>query len=144
MSVVRMLRVDHPAKLARLSYHDPDEDVRTWEQSKGFAALEIAAGKAMHPKLRKFVEVGLPFGHKPRLILAHINTAAFRKGNLEIDTPRSLTHFISDAVELDSHGRNVKEQLTRLSTCSIRLGHDPRRPGVYRPVEHRHGVLHVA
>lgn len=108
-----------------MPYRDPGDDVRTWEQSNGFAALEITAGKAMHPKLGKFVEVGLPFGPKPRLILAHINTAALRKGNPEIDTARSLTSFISDTLELDSHGRNVriiKEQLTRLSTCSIRLG----------------------
>ena len=108
-----------------MPYRDPGDDVRTWEQSNGFAALEITAGKAMHPKLGKFVEVGLPYGPKPRLILAHINTAALKKGDPEIETARSLTSFIADTLDLASHGRNVrviKEQLTRLSTCSIRLG----------------------
>ncbi len=108
-----------------MPYRDPGDDVRTWEQSNGFAALEITAGKAMHPKLGKFVELGLPFGPKPRLILAHINTAALKKGDPEIDTARSLTSFISGTLDLASHGRNVrviKDQLTRLSACSIRLG----------------------
>jgi hypothetical protein len=108
-----------------MPYRDPGDDVRSWEQSNGFAALEITAGKAMHPTLGRFVEVGLPFGPKPRLILAHINTAALKKGDPEIDTARSLTAFISQTLDLASHGRNVrviKDQLTRLSTCTIRLG----------------------
>lgn len=108
-----------------MPYRDPGDEVRTWEQSNGFAALEITAGKAMHPKLGKFVELGLPFGPKPRLILAHINTAALKRGSPEIDTARSLTSFISGTLDLASHGRNIriiKDQLTRLSACSIRLG----------------------
>ena len=108
-----------------MPYRDPGDDVRTWEQSNGFAALEITAGKAMHPKLGRFVELGLPFGPKPRIMLAHINTAALRKGDPEIDTARSLTSFISGTLDLASHGRNVrviKDQLTRLAACSIRLG----------------------
>ena len=108
-----------------MPYRDPGDNIRTWEQSNGIAALEITAGKAMHPKLGRFVELGLPFGPKPRLILAHINTAALRKGEPEIDTARSLTSFISGTLDLASHGRNIrviKEQLARLSACSIRLG----------------------
>ena len=108
-----------------MPYRDPGSDVRTWEQSNGFVALEITAGKAMHPKLGRFVELGLPFGPKPRLILAHINTAALKKGEPEIDTARSLTSFISGTLDLAAHGRNIrviKEQLARLSACSIRLG----------------------
>ena len=108
-----------------MPYRDPGDDVRTWEQSNGLAAMEITAGKAMHPKLGKFIELGLPFSPKPRLILAHINTAALKKGDPEIDTARSLTSFISGTLDLASHGRNVriiKDQLTRLSACSIRLG----------------------
>ncbi len=85
----------------------------------------LRQGRPCIPKLGKFVELGLPFGPKPRLILAHINTAALKKGHPEIDTARSLTSFISGTLDLASHGRNVrviKDQLTRLSACSIRLG----------------------
>jgi len=45
-----------------MPYRDPGDDVRTWEQSNGFAALEITAGKAMHPKLSKFVELAFRSG----------------------------------------------------------------------------------
>ncbi len=108
-----------------MPYRDPGDGVRTWEQSNGLAALEITAGKAMHPKLGKFVELGLPFGPKPRLILAHINTEALVTGNPEIETEKSLTSFVSQTLGLDTNGRNmrvIKEQLSRLSACSIRLG----------------------
>lgn len=45
-----------------MPYRDPGDEVRTWQQSNGLAALEITAGKAMHPKLGRSVELGLPFG----------------------------------------------------------------------------------
>jgi hypothetical protein len=108
-----------------LPYRDPGDDVRTWEQNNGIAALKVTAGEAMHPQLGKFVELGLPFGPKPRLILAHINTAALIEGTPEIETERSLTAFIARTLSLDTNGRNlriIKDQLTRLSACSIRLG----------------------
>ena len=87
-----------------MPYRDPGDGVRTWEQSNGFAALEITAGKAMRPKLGKFIEVGLPYGPKPRLILAHVNTAALKKDDPEIETARSLTSFIVDTLDPASHG----------------------------------------
>ena len=108
-----------------MPYRDPGDEVRTWEQSNGYAALEITAGKAMHPKLGKFVELGLPYGPKPRLILAHINTEALISGTPEIETERSLTAFVSRTLSLDTNGRNmrvIKDQLGRLAACSIRLG----------------------
>jgi Plasmid encoded RepA protein len=108
-----------------MPYRDPGDEVRTWQQSNGLAALEITAGKAMHPKLGRFVELGLPFGPKPRLILAHINTEALLTGKPEIETEKSLTSFVSRTLSLDTNGRNmrvIKDQLGRLSACSIRLG----------------------
>jgi hypothetical protein len=78
----------------------------------------------MHPQLGSFIELGLPFGAKPRLILAHINTEALLTKSPEIETDRSLTAFVS-RLRLASHGRNmrtIKDQLSRLSACTIRLG----------------------
>ena len=55
-----------------LPYRDPGLELRLWHRSQGAAHLEIQAGRAFHPGEGAFVDVGLPFGPKPRLILAHL------------------------------------------------------------------------
>ncbi len=107
-----------------LPYRNPGDDVRIWERVNGKAHLEIVAGRAMHPEREGFVDVGLPYGPKPRLILAYLNSEAVRQQSPEIDVDRSLTSFVK-RLRLDPTGRNVtaiKDQLARLSASSIRLG----------------------
>jgi hypothetical protein len=107
-----------------LPYRDPGNDVRTWERLNGQAQLEVLAGKAMHPEKGRFVEIGLPFGPKPRLILCHLNAEAVRTGSPEIEIEATLTAFVK-RLGIDPTGRNlgtIRDQLTRLSAASIRLG----------------------
>lgn len=107
-----------------LPYRNPGDDVRTWERVNGKAHLEINAGKAMHPELERLVPVGLPYGPKPRLILAFLNSEAVRHQSPEIELDRSLTSFVK-RLRLDPKGRNIttiKDQLARLASSSIRLG----------------------
>jgi hypothetical protein len=59
-----------------LPYRNPGDDVRKWEREQGAIALRVEAGTARHPKTGKWVELGLPWGTKPRLILAHLNAEA--------------------------------------------------------------------
>ncbi len=108
-----------------MPYRDPGDETRTWKRHNGMATLMISAGSVIHPKLNDFVDVGLPFGPKPRLILAHLNTEALLTGKPEIETERTLTRFVSHGLNMDTNGRNmrmVKDQLARLSACTIRLG----------------------
>ena len=107
-----------------LPYRDPGDDVRTWERLNGSAHLEIIAGKAMHPELRRFVPLGLPFGPKPRMVLAHINTEALRSNAPEIEIEATLTAFVK-RLGLADQGRNmrtIKDQLARLSAATVRMG----------------------
>ena len=107
-----------------LPYRDPGTETRIWERQNGNAHLKILAGEAMHPEKREFVPIGLPFGPKPRLILAHLNAEALKSRSPEIEVEASLTAFVK-RLGLASHGRNmrvVKDQLTRLSASSVRLG----------------------
>ena len=107
-----------------LPYRNPGEAVRIWERMNGHAHLEVLAGKAMHPVLGRLVQIGLPFGPKPRLILAYLNAEALRTGSPEIEVEASLTAFVK-RLKLDPKGRNmrlIKDQLARLSASSIRLG----------------------
>lgn len=107
-----------------LPYRDPGPDVRVWERRNGHAHLKIIAGEAMHPEKGRLVELGLPFGAKPRLILAHMNAEALRTGSPEIEVEATLTAFVR-RLGLHRHGRNlrtIKDQLARLAAASIRLG----------------------
>jgi hypothetical protein len=106
-----------------LPYRDPGEDVRLWERHQGYAALEIQAGRVLHPATGKYVNVGLPWGPKPRLILAHLNAEALRLDSPEITIEDSLSAFVKRIRGFDG-GREIrmfKEQLTRLSNALIRL-----------------------
>jgi hypothetical protein len=107
-----------------LPYRDPG-DVREWERANGAARLKVLAGEAMHPESGEFVKLGLPFGPKPRLILAHLNAEALRQQSPQIEIETSLTAFVK-RLHLDPKGRNItaiKDQLARLSASSIRLGY---------------------
>lgn len=107
-----------------LPYRDPGAGTRVWERLNGHAHLEVLAGKAMHPEQGRLVELGLPFGPKPRLILAHLNAEALRTGSPEIEIESSLTGFVK-RLKLAPKGRNmvlIKDQLARLAASSLRLG----------------------
>jgi hypothetical protein len=106
-----------------LPYHDPGEEVRLWERQQGYAALEVQAGRVLHPATGKYVNVGLPWGPKPRLILAHLNAEALRLDSPQIEIEDSLSAFVKRIRGFDG-GREIrmfKEQLTRLSNALIRL-----------------------
>lgn len=106
-----------------LPYRDPGDAVRRWKRSQGAAHLEIEAGRAFDPAAGDFVDVGLPFGPKPRLVLAHINASALCSGSPEVEVEHSLSAF-AGRIGLCRDGRSIRtlrEQLTRLTTATIRL-----------------------
>ncbi len=107
-----------------LPYRNPGDDVRVWERLNGAAHLKVLAGEAMHPELGRLVPLGLPFGPKPRLVLAHINAEALRTGSPDIEIEESLTAFVK-RLKLNGNGRDIrtiKDQLARLSASSVRFG----------------------
>ena len=106
-----------------LPYRDPGKETRLWQRSQGAAHLEVEAGRAFNPEKGAFVDVGLPFGAKPRLILAYLNAEALRTGSPIIEVENSLSAFVQ-RIGLCRDGRSiraVKDQLTRLATAEIRL-----------------------
>jgi hypothetical protein len=105
-----------------LPYRDPGY-IRLWKRSQGAVHLEVEAGRAFHPRKAEFVDVGLPFGPKPRLILAYLNGEALKTGSPVIEVEESLTAFVQ-RIGLCQDGRSirmVKDQLSRLAASEIRL-----------------------
>jgi hypothetical protein len=106
-----------------LPYRNPGDDVRLWQRAQGATFLEIEAGRVYHPALNITVAVGLPWGTKPRLILAHLNAEALQHGSAEIEVENSLTAFVRRIRGFDG-GREIrafKGQLSRLSVATVRL-----------------------
>jgi len=108
-----------------LPFRDPGAEVRNWERSNGLVNLLVSAGQAFHPDTRRFMEIGLPYGPKPRLVLYHLNAEALRTRCPVIELEDSLTAFVKRTLGLDAGGRTlrtVKDQLTRLSAADFRIG----------------------
>ena len=77
------------------------------------------------PNLDEVVDVGLPFGPKPRLVFYHLNAEAMRTQSPVVALEDSLTAFVKRTpFKLDGGRRtirSVKDQLTRLSAADFRF-----------------------
>lgn len=107
-----------------LPYRDPGKDSRSWERSNGSIQLRVEAGSALHPETGQWVELGLPFGPKPRLILAYLNREALIHGSPEIEVDASLTAFVKGLLGYDPNGKEIrllKDQLGRLAASLLRM-----------------------
>lgn len=113
-----------------MPYRDPGQNLRIWERRQGAAYLRIEAGSALDPHTQRFVDLGLPFGPKARLILAHLNAEALKQGSATIEVEDSLTAFIrriQDPLKDGKSGpngkevRSFKDHLSRLSSATVRL-----------------------
>jgi hypothetical protein len=107
-----------------LPYQNPGDGIRVWERRQGAATLRIEAGSALDPKSKKYVELGLPYGEKPRLVLIHLASEAIRTGSPTIDVETSMTAFVR-TLGIETNGqqiRDLKSQLSRLAAASVRMG----------------------
>ena len=103
---------------------NPGEDVRAWDRKQGIANLRIEAGAAIDPRTGEFVQLGLPYGEKPRLVLIHLASEAVRTQSPLIDVDDSMTAFArSLGIETNGrHLRHLKDQLARLASATVRIG----------------------
>ncbi len=95
--------------------------VREWTREQGHVSMLIEAGRTRDPATGEWLRLGLPFGPKPRLLLAHLNSEAVRTGLPEIEVEGSLSAFVK-RLGLDPEDRNmriIKDQLGRLSAAQI-------------------------
>lgn len=105
-----------------LPYSNPGDDVDFWHRSHGNFHLSIQATQVFNPQTGKPERFGLPYGPKPRFMLALLNTVIFNQKSPEIKLGNSLTDFVGHHLGLDANGRTiteVKNQLARLATSLI-------------------------
>jgi hypothetical protein len=108
-----------------LPYRDPGNE-RVWKRRVGRFRFEVHAGRLLNHNTGEIVDIGLPFGPKPRLILYCLHALARKTGSPRIELGESLTSFVTRTLGLDGGGRTiraVKEQLNRLSAADFRFYH---------------------
>src|SRR5580693_9088736 len=86
-----------------LPYRNPGDSERRWTRQNGFLTLEVDAGRAFDNRVSDFVDVGLPYGAKPRLVLFHLNAEALRTQSPVIELADTLTAFVKRTLGLDAH-----------------------------------------
>ena len=107
-----------------MPYRDPGPQVREWEREQGAVALRVEAGAARNPETDEWVPLGLPFGPKPRLILAYLNAEALKTGSPVIEMEGSLTAFVRRVQGRNPTGPEIskfKDHLGRLAAATIRM-----------------------
>jgi hypothetical protein len=107
-----------------LPYKDQGEHVTLWEQKQGNASLAIQTMKLKDPITDKWVQMGLPYGTRARLILTYINTQAVKGQSQVIDVEEHLSGFVKK-LGLIKNGRTIgeiKEQIRRITASIITLG----------------------
>ncbi|MEO8211624.1 MAG: replication protein RepA [Myxococcales bacterium] len=111
-------------------YRDP-KTIRRWSRSNGRMSILMQAGEVIDPVTMEFRQVGLPFGSKARLVVAHLNTRALHVGSNVIPIEEgSFTAFVKSMQDPlhdkapAPNGRELRayrEQFTRFSVARLTL-----------------------
>ena len=107
---------------ATLPHKNPGS-INVWERSNGNFSMFMQPGYKKD-KYKKVCSIGLPYGTKPRLVMAFISSEAVRTKSREIVLGRSLSEFMRQ-LNLDPTGGRwgtipmLKEQMKRLFSATV-------------------------
>lgn len=99
-------------------------DSLTFERTNGTASMLLTAGKLYFGPKKGWIQQGLPYGPKPRLILLSLTSSAVKTGSRFVDVGRSTREFMT-RMGLDPQGseyRALRKQTANLSACRMQLG----------------------
>ena len=105
-----------------LPYRNQGDDCRTFTRTSGATSLRLEAG-AVPTSDGSFLEVGLPFGPRARLLLLHLCSEAIKRQEPIVEVQDSFTSF-ARSLGLATNGRNhktLRDQILRMSAVSMRL-----------------------
>jgi hypothetical protein len=105
-----------------LPYRNPDPERRLVRKNGGLT-VSFQAGELL-TQHNTFVEVGLPYGPRSRLVMVHLMTQAVLNQSPRVEVKDSLTAF-AHSLGIANSGRdlrNLREQMRRVVACSVRVG----------------------
>lgn len=100
-------------------------DSRTFERQSGYVSLLLESGRLY--RRGKWVELPLPYGSRPRLVMMHICGEAVRTQSREIHVGDSMRDFLR-LLGIDTNGgprggyTMFKKQMEALAACRLSLG----------------------
>ena len=102
-----------------LPYRDPK--TLLWQRSNGKYSILLAAGALIDPRTGP-IQLGLPYGAKPRLFQLYVCTKAIKQQSRVIPVERSMTamiHELGFGATGGKYGtiRGFKEQINRFARC---------------------------
>jgi hypothetical protein len=100
-------------------------EARSFERHSGHISILLEAGKLFDG--REFVEMPLPYGTTPRLVMVHISSEAIRTQNRTIEIGDSMRQFLLALGMPTSGGERggytvFKRQMEALAACKLTLG----------------------
>ena len=108
-----------------LPYRDPG--VNHWERHNGKYSLLLSAGAIHDPSNPdKLLELGLPYGPKPRIFMCYINSLAVKRKSSVVPIPRTMSALLKE-LGLGRRGGPrgsigvFKDQLMRLAGCAFTI-----------------------
>lgn len=109
-----------------LPYKRLPDGVHEFERKQGRMAVLVEAGTVRSPVDGHRIRQPVPWGPKPRLILAHLSTEAIRNKSATIDIAETLTAFMRE-LGFEKRGgergniKPFKEQLQALAACRMEI-----------------------
>ena len=104
---------------------------KTWIRQCGKASFHMMSGSAYNPLDHTYVEMGLPYGVKPRVLLCHLNTEALLQGDPVIEVEDSMTAFARrlGIPTTGPHLLKLQKQIAYLGAARCQLSFaDPENP----------------
>jgi hypothetical protein len=108
-----------------LPYRDPKAN--HWQKQNGKYSIILTSGALQNPKdSRQLIDVGLPYGPKPRLFQSYICTQVVKQQSPVVPIERSMTAMMKE-LGYDPRGgekgniASFKEQITRFAACHFTI-----------------------
>ena len=110
-----------------MPYRNPGDETRVWDRKNGRVHMRLKAGDVLDPERGEMVELGLPWGAKPRLITAYISTQCVLTQDATIEVEDTFRQFVLKlGYSAQGHDfRTMKDQLSRLSASDITFAVSP-------------------
>lgn len=99
---------------------------RTFERHSGFVSVLLEAGRLFVGN-NTFVDVPLPYGATPRLVLVHVSSEAIRTKNRTVEIGDSMRQFLTTLGMRTNGGKRggytaLKKQMESLAACRLTIG----------------------
>lgn len=97
---------------------------RTFKRKSGQASILLEAGSLYDGE--NWIQQGLPYGAKPRLLTMHITREYKRTKNRVINLGDGITAFARDVLSIGANSRSLsslREQANALAAASMRIGY---------------------